>query len=387
MSIYELHIRDFSASDPSVLDPHRGTYLAFTHPVSAPLPATPRLPHFSPTPHDTRPTRFHALPTTSSLHEPLCLPVAHHSCHCSSSSNPSVAHGNEPSGHGGGGMGAGHAVHPRGRRPAALQVVGPPSSFLYPSHCPFTCVPLPLLLPGPRLLCPARMLVHGRLDWSGGSSNFGVGLPPHEKNGDKWDMMRPLMANQTLRPTSADIAATSRYLRMLLAVRYSSPLFRLPSLELVQLLQVSRGRAFAHPVPHPSTPPLPFPAMPSRALAPSPALPQERVRFLNVGPTALPGVIVMSVADGDAGSGMALLSRNLVPNPLQVSASPSPCLSSSYPPPIVRPLSRMLPLTSPVSEQHGMVPAVQGAGPWFQADTAMLTVPPLAALALVEMRE
>ncbi|CAI7918802.1 unnamed protein product, partial [Closterium sp. NIES-54] len=41
----------------------------------------------------------------------------------------------------------------------------------------------------------------------------------------------------------------------------------------------------------------------------------------------------------------------------------------------------------PLQEQHGMVPAVQGAGPWFQADTAMLTVPPLAALALVEMRE
>ncbi|CAI7875026.1 unnamed protein product [Closterium sp. NIES-54] len=61
------------------------------------------------------------------------------------------------------------------------------------------------------------------------------------------------------------------------------------------------------PCRHPSTPPLPFPAMPSRALTPSPALPQERVRFLNVGPTALPGVIVMSVTDGDAGSGMAQL--------------------------------------------------------------------------------
>ncbi|CAI5532371.1 unnamed protein product, partial [Closterium sp. Naga37s-1] len=34
VSIYELHIRDFSASDPSVPEPHRGTYLAFTHPQS-----------------------------------------------------------------------------------------------------------------------------------------------------------------------------------------------------------------------------------------------------------------------------------------------------------------------------------------------------------------
>jgi len=32
MSIYELHVRDFSANDPTVPDAHRGTYLAFTHP-------------------------------------------------------------------------------------------------------------------------------------------------------------------------------------------------------------------------------------------------------------------------------------------------------------------------------------------------------------------
>lgn len=34
LSFYELHIRDFSISDSTVPEPHRGTYLAFTHPES-----------------------------------------------------------------------------------------------------------------------------------------------------------------------------------------------------------------------------------------------------------------------------------------------------------------------------------------------------------------
>ncbi|CAI5466316.1 unnamed protein product [Closterium sp. Yama58-4] len=168
---------------------------------------------------------------------------------------------------------------------------------------------------------------------------------------------------------------------MLLAVRYSSPLFRLPSLELVQ----------------------------------------ERVRFLNVGPTALPGVIVMSVTDGDAGSGMAqldsrfrmlllvvsmqpqlahlhlpsLLSRNLVPHPLQEQHGMVPAVPGADPwfqadTAMLTPSPWWSSGSEPLFEsaQHGMVPSqAAAAGPWFQADTAMLTVPPLAALALVELRE
>ncbi|GJP74183.1 hypothetical protein CLOP_g4809 [Closterium sp. NIES-67] len=183
-----------------------------------------------------------------------------------------------------------------------------------------------------------------RLDWSGATSNFGVGLPPHERtatNGTcEGGRMRPLLANQSLRPTSADITATSHYLRMLLAVRYSSPLFRLPSLELVQ----------------------------------------ERVQFLNAGPAALPGVIVMSVADGDSDSPMAQLDHRYRSLVVVISMHPQPFLL--HLPSLV---GRTL-VPHPLQEEHGMVPSHAHVGPWFQADTAMLTVPPLAALTLVEPR-
>ncbi len=40
-----------------------------------------------------------------------------------------------------------------------------------------------------------------RLDWTGDTHNFGVGLPVATKNAPAWDVMRPLLANPALKPT------------------------------------------------------------------------------------------------------------------------------------------------------------------------------------------
>lgn len=107
-----------------------------------------------------------------------------------------------------------------------------------------------------------------RLDFTYESNNFGVGLPPQGKNGEKWKIMRELLANPELKPGKGEIAAALANLRELLAVRFSTPLLRLSSATDVQ----------------------------------------ERLRFLHTGPEATPGVIVMSLQDGGGGdSGLAQL--------------------------------------------------------------------------------
>lgn len=58
---------------------------------------------------------------------------------------------------------------------------------------------------------------------------LGVGLPVHTKNGGGWHYKRPLLSNALIKPTTQHILATSAAARQLLRVRYSSPLFRLPS--------------------------------------------------------------------------------------------------------------------------------------------------------------
>eukprot|EP00899_Mesostigma_viride_P029428 jgi/Mesvir1/9670/Mv12155-RA.1 len=101
-----------------------------------------------------------------------------------------------------------------------------------------------------------------KLDWTYESNNFGVGLPGKEKNGEKWDIMRPLLANASLRPSKVDILASVEHMKEVLAIRRSSVLFRLPRKE--QVL--------------------------------------SRVKFLNVGASATPGVIVMQILDGEKGT-------------------------------------------------------------------------------------
>lgn len=74
-----------------------------------------------------------------------------------------------------------------------------------------------------------------RLLWDMSGNNFGVGLPPAEKNAEKYDMIRPLLANRaSLAPDANLIRRTSEAFQELLRVRRSSPLFRLRTQEDVQ---------------------------------------------------------------------------------------------------------------------------------------------------------
>jgi pullulanase/glycogen debranching enzyme len=96
-----------------------------------------------------------------------------------------------------------------------------------------------------------------RIDWSGRESTFGSGLPPAPDNEAKWPFMQPLLASPALKPAAADIRAAHARAEELLRIRFSSPLFRLGSAELIQ----------------------------------------QRVSFPIGGPDQTPGVIVMAIDD------------------------------------------------------------------------------------------
>ena len=98
-----------------------------------------------------------------------------------------------------------------------------------------------------------------RVDWTYQESTFGSGLPPAADNSAKWDYMRPLLANPALKPGPADMSAAHASALDLLRLRFSSPLFRLGSAELIQ----------------------------------------QRVAFPAAGQGVVPGVIVMTIDDGD----------------------------------------------------------------------------------------
>jgi pullulanase len=100
-----------------------------------------------------------------------------------------------------------------------------------------------------------------RLDWTYQSNNWGVGLPPAEKNQANWPLMQPLLANPALKPGKAQILDAAAHFREMLRIRTSSRLFRL--------------RTAAEVVDH--------------------------LRFVNTGPGQLPGLIAMDLTD-DSGA-------------------------------------------------------------------------------------
>jgi pullulanase-type alpha-1,6-glucosidase len=73
-----------------------------------------------------------------------------------------------------------------------------------------------------------------RVDWTRRDSTWGSGLPPRGDNESKWDYMRPLLADPALEPHRPDISGAHERALDLLAIRFSSPLFRLGSADLVQ---------------------------------------------------------------------------------------------------------------------------------------------------------
>lgn len=100
-----------------------------------------------------------------------------------------------------------------------------------------------------------------RLDFSYSSNNWGVGLPPKEKNEKNWPLIKPRLADPSYKPRSHHILAAVENMLNLLEIRYSSPLLRLRTANAIQ----------------------------------------ERVRFYNTGPSWIPGVIVMGIEDGHNG--------------------------------------------------------------------------------------
>ncbi|WP_246312268.1 alpha-1,6-glucosidase domain-containing protein [Pseudaquabacterium terrae] len=66
-----------------------------------------------------------------------------------------------------------------------------------------------------------------RLDWTYRDNGFGAGLPPEQDNGKAWPLIKPLLADASIKPGPAEIAWTRDAFRDLLAIRRSSTLFRL----------------------------------------------------------------------------------------------------------------------------------------------------------------
>ncbi len=73
-----------------------------------------------------------------------------------------------------------------------------------------------------------------KIDWSGQTNNWGIGLPIASQNEAQWPLMRPLLSNPVYTPQPAHIGYASAAFRELLQIRYSSGLFRMSTFEEVQ---------------------------------------------------------------------------------------------------------------------------------------------------------
>ncbi len=98
-----------------------------------------------------------------------------------------------------------------------------------------------------------------RIDWTMKSSNWGIGLPPAQGNQDDWGIIGPALADPNLKPTAKDIQGTFRHTLEMLLIRKTSNLFRLRSAAEIE----------------------------------------KAVRFYNVGPAQIPGLIVERITNTD----------------------------------------------------------------------------------------
>jgi pullulanase/glycogen debranching enzyme len=101
-----------------------------------------------------------------------------------------------------------------------------------------------------------------RVDFSHATNHWGMGLPPAEKNRDRWPIIGDRLRRPESGPARAEIEQAFGAFRDLLEIRRSSPLFRLRTANDVQ----------------------------------------KRVGFLNTGPAQTPGVIVMTLSDAVEGA-------------------------------------------------------------------------------------
>jgi len=73
-----------------------------------------------------------------------------------------------------------------------------------------------------------------KIDWSGQTANWGIGLPIASQNQGQWPIMIPLLSNPAYTPLPANITYTKEAFAELLKIRYSSGLFRMPTFEEIQ---------------------------------------------------------------------------------------------------------------------------------------------------------
>jgi pullulanase len=99
-----------------------------------------------------------------------------------------------------------------------------------------------------------------KIDWSGESNNWGIGLPLAGKNRDQYAVEKSLLANASLKPDPATIRLTAKMFAEFLRIRYSSRLFRMSTLQEVQ----------------------------------------DHLHFLNTGTDQIPGVLVMELDSADS---------------------------------------------------------------------------------------
>ena len=66
-----------------------------------------------------------------------------------------------------------------------------------------------------------------RLDWTYTDNGFGAGLPPSSDNGKDWALLRPVLADRSIKPTPEDIVWMRDAFNDLLKIRSSSTLFRM----------------------------------------------------------------------------------------------------------------------------------------------------------------
>jgi pullulanase len=73
-----------------------------------------------------------------------------------------------------------------------------------------------------------------KIDWTGQTANWGIGLPIASQNQGQWPIMTPLLSNPAYTPLPANIAYSAAVFQELLKIRYSSDLFRMPTFAEVQ---------------------------------------------------------------------------------------------------------------------------------------------------------
>ena len=100
-----------------------------------------------------------------------------------------------------------------------------------------------------------------KIDWSGQTANWGIGLPIASQNQGQWPLMTPLLSDAAYTPQPQNIAYSAAAFEELLRIRYSSGLFRMATLAEIQ----------------------------------------KNLIFLNTGPSQVPGLIVMKL-DANGGN-------------------------------------------------------------------------------------